>query len=95
MEPTNDARLTGAPKQLSQMERAFGLANTSKQALTDSISLLEERLKPILRSPNPSTAGECEKEEEFVVVAEAVKKLGREFEFANSRIRSILDRLEI
>jgi len=84
-----------SPKQLSQTERAFGLASDNERMLMDSISLLEEKLKPILREPNPSTTEECQKSESFVAIAEAIRKLGTEFEFANNKIRNLLERLEI
>jgi hypothetical protein len=89
--------LTGVPsKQTSQIDRAFNQVGENSRLLFDSISLLEEKLKPVLRSLNPSTQGEdCAKVENFVPLAEGVRKIGSDFSFANSRIRNLLERLEI
>jgi len=83
-------------KQTSQTEQAFNQAEGNSRMLFDSIMLLEEKLKPILRIPNPSAQGEdCAKAESFVPLAEVVRKLGSDFAFANNRIRNLLERLEI
>ena len=84
-----------APKQIFQTEKVIGTATDNSRMLMDSISLLEERLNPILRHPNSDTAGKDEKSESLVLVAEEIRKLGMGFEVANRRIRDILGRLEI
>ncbi len=87
--------LTPAPKQLSQTDRALSLTEGNIKMLMDSISLLEQKLNPVLRALSPKTTGECAKEEDFVAMAEVIRKFGYEINFANSRIKDILERLEI
>ena len=59
--------LTSPQKQLSQTGRALVLADDNSRMLMDSISLLVEKLNPILRSPQPTTTGgECEKSDFYL-----------------------------
>ena len=97
LEKQSECESSAMPKQLSQTERALELSDSNSRMLMESISRLEEKLKPILREQSPQTVDkDCErKEESFVAVAEAIKKNGEIFLFANSRIRDILGRLEI
>lgn len=84
------------PKQLSQTERALNETKDKDLMLFDSISLLEERLKPILRILPPIIEGaDCKVAENFVALAGEINKLGSDFLFANAKIRSLLERLEI
>ena len=84
------------PKQISQTENQLNIVNYNVKMLHGSISLLSEKLKPILRSQSPATVGECMKEPvELVPIAENFKKLGSDIMFANSQIRDLLERIEI
>ncbi len=87
--------LSDTPKKISQIEEQLMYCDKARNQLSDVIGLLSERLSPVLRSQNPSTVGESAKEQELTIIAEAIKKNGREMEFFASRIRDIIDRLEI
>ena len=96
----NEANMCGdsaiPPKQMSQTEKQFNIATDNAKMLYGSISLLSEKLKPILRDKSQDTGvGDCKKEEALVPMAESFRKLGSEIMFANGRIRGLLDRLEI
>ena len=95
MEETNSCGIATPSKQMSQTERALKLTDENSRMLFDSISLLEKKLEPIMRNPNPCTEGECSKEESFVALAENIRKIGMDFGFANNKIRDLINRLEI
>ena len=82
-------------KKVSEVEQQFQYCDKVRNQLKDAILTLSDRLLPVLRQQNPSTDGECEKEQSLTPIAEAIKKNGREMEFFVSRIRDILERLEI
>mgnify|MGYP001575098329 FL=1 len=85
---------TPSSRQISQIERVLKQMDENKRMLLDSIILLEEKLSPITRPQNPSV-GECEKEESLIPLAEAIRKFGNDFAFADVKIRSLIERIEI
>ncbi len=83
------------PKQISQTEKELKIAEDNSRILIDSISLLEEKIKLILRSSTPCIEEENIEKEQLVPIAESFKKLGNKFIFANNKIRNLIERVEI
>ncbi len=86
--------LDSTPKKISEVEEQFIYCDKVRVQLAEVITTLADRLAPVLRQQNPSTEGECEKEQ-LTSMAESIKKNGREMEYFTRRIRDIIDRLEI
>ncbi len=84
-----------SPKKISQVEEQLIYCDKVRNQLSNMIDRLNDRLSAVLRSPNPLTVGECEKEMSLTPIAEAIKKNGREIDFFVNRIRDIIDRLEV
>ena len=84
-----------APKKISQVEEQLIYCDNMRSNLSNIITKLSDKLSGVLREPNPSTVRESKKEMELTPLAEIIKKNGREMEFFASRIKDIIDRVEI
>ncbi len=82
-------------QKMSQVESQIKQASLNKEDLFKTISLLEEKLKPICREMEKDQCIEEGKEPSLVPIAETIKNFGLDFAVSNNRIRSLIDRLEI
>ena len=91
--------LASTPKKVGEVELQFQYCDKVRNQLGEAITALSDRLSPVLRQQNQSEVGGCEKEPlltlPLTLIAENIKGNGKEMEFFVSRIKDILERLEI
>ena len=88
-------QLSAAPKNQSATERETIALHETASVLSKIVSILHERLQPILRQPLPATGTGENKEETLTAVANAVRQSRQLVQGSVFQLEDILQRLDI
>lgn len=86
---------SNTPVSVSTTEQQTLSLHESVSELSKLVSVLFERLNPVLRSPNPSSVGEGRKDEELPTLANAIRQSRYIVQNVNGQLNDILGRLDI
>jgi hypothetical protein len=90
------ADITNQAQRQTEVMREFTRLKGTRNALAEAISLLEKRVAPALRAPQPTPGDSCEREQPpSSPLAGALAELTREFMALRETLEAIVERIEL